>query len=101
MHSATKYPPNQIFYSEDEKLFEKVLENIKESFKSRGAIEPNFKDNEKCLLNKKFKIKKYCNKSRAGILIYDKIKNKKLYGKVNVTFIKKMGLKYKIKIEAD
>ena len=90
MHSATKYPPNQIFYSEDEKLFEKVLENIKDSFKSRGAIEPNFKDNEKCLLNKKFKIKKYCNKSQAGILIYDKIKNKKLYGKVNVSIIKKL-----------
>ena len=55
IHSSTKYSPNQIFYSEDEKLLKEVLENIKKAFKSRGSLEQNFKENEKCLLNRKFK----------------------------------------------
>ena len=67
----------------------KALKNIKNSFKSRGTIEPNYQENDKCLLNKKFKIKKYYKENSAGILIYDKIKNKNLYGKVNVNIIKK------------
>ena len=62
IHSSTKYTPNQIFYSEDEKLLKEVLENIKNSFKSRGSLEQNFKEKEKCLLIKKFKIKKNIKK---------------------------------------
>ena len=67
----------------------KSIKNIKNSFKSRGAIEPIYQENDKCLLNKKFKIKKYYNENSAGFLIYDKIKNKNLYDKVNVNIIKK------------
>ena len=58
IHSTTKYSPNEIFYSKDEDLFRKVLDNIKNSIKIRGNVYKNFEENEKCLLNKKFKIKK-------------------------------------------
>ena len=40
-HSSTKYTPNEIFYSKDEELFKKVLENIKASFKKTFG-EQNF-----------------------------------------------------------
>ena len=100
IHSSTKYTPNEIFYSKDEDLFKKVLGNIKDSFKKKFG-EQNFKDNEKCLLNKKFKIKKYYNNDDPGILIYDKIKKKNIYGKINVSIIHKIGAHYKIKIEKD
>ena len=33
IHSSTKFTPNEVFYSKDEELFKKVLENIKDSFK--------------------------------------------------------------------
>ena len=42
VHSSTKYSPNQIFYSNDENLFNKVLTNIKLTFKSREKLETNF-----------------------------------------------------------
>ena len=74
--------------------------NIKESFKKKFG-EQNFEDNEKCLLNKRFKIKKIYNNDQPGILIYDKIKKKNLYGKINVTVLNKIGTNYKIKIEKD
>lgn len=101
VHSSTKYSPNQIFYSNDENLFNKVLTNIKLTFKSREKLETNFIENEKCLLNKKFKIKKFCKDKLVGILFYDKLKKKSLYGKINVTIINKVGTNYKIKIEKD
>ena len=99
IHSSTRYTPNEIFYSKDEELFKKVLGNIKESFKNKFG-EQNFEDNEKCLLNKKFKIKKFY-KNEPGILIYDKIKKKNIYGKINVTILNKIVTDYKIKIEKD
>ena len=74
--------------------------NIKDSFKKKFG-EQNFKDNEKCLLNKKFKIKKYYNNEHPGILINDKIKKKNIYGKINVSIMNKIGTHYKIKIEED
>ena len=58
IHSTTKFTPNHIFYSKNEELFHEVLANIKKSFKYIGKEFSNFKKNEKCLLNKKFKIKK-------------------------------------------
>ena len=58
IHSTTKYTPNHIFYSNNEELFKEVLKNIKKSFKYIGKEFSNFKINEKCLLNKEFKIKK-------------------------------------------
>ena len=51
-----------------------ILNNIKSSFKDRETIEANFKVNEKCQLNKKFKIKKLSDKKKLGILISEKIK---------------------------
>ena len=78
IHSSTRYTPNEIFYSKDEELFKKVLGNIKESFKNKFG-EQNFEDNEKCLLNKKFKIKKFYKNEHPGILIYDKIKKKNIF----------------------
>ena len=49
IHSTTKYTPNQIFYSDNEYLFKKVISNIKMSFKNIGKESIYFKDNEKCL----------------------------------------------------
>ena len=101
IHSTTKYTPNQIFYSDNEDLFKKVISNIKMSFKNIGKEPINFKDNKKCLMNKKFKIKKVGNKNKVGILIYDKFKNKSLYGKINVIIIWKKCSNYQIKIGKD
>ena len=55
VHSTTKFPPNQIFFSNDENLFKKVLENMKNSFRSINRDNINFKINEKCLLKTKLK----------------------------------------------
>ena len=99
IHSTTKYTPNHIFYSNNEELFKEVLANIKKSFKYIGKEFSNFKINEKCLLNKKFKIKKKGNSENPGVLLYDKIKNKKYYGKINVSVLEKIGENYKIKVE--
>ena len=68
IHSTTKYSPNEIFYSKDEDLFRKVLDNIKNSFKIRVNVYKNFEENEKFLLNKKFKIKKKFKNNKEGIL---------------------------------
>ena len=65
----------------------------------RGQI--YFGYHEKYLLNKKFKIKQFCKENKAGILIYDELKKKNIYGKVKATIKEKIGLKYKIRIEAD
>ena len=54
-HSATKYKPNEIFFSHPENLFEKVLGNIKSSFTQIGKEFKNFNENDKCLLNANFK----------------------------------------------
>ena len=35
-HSATKYKPNEIFYSNSLELYNEVLDNIKKSFKYIG-----------------------------------------------------------------
>ena len=58
IHSTTKYSPNIRFYSENDKLNEEVLKNIKTSFKILGNTNINFNDNERCLLSTNFKIKK-------------------------------------------
>ena len=71
------------------------------SFKNIGKEPINFKDNEKCLMNKKFKTKNIGNKNKVGILIYDKFKKKSLYGKINVIIICKKGSNYQIKIGKD
>ena len=42
-HSTTKFPPNQIFFSNDENLFKKVLENMKNSFKNINSENNNFR----------------------------------------------------------
>ena len=101
IHSSTKFSPNSIFYSTNESLFKQVLANIKKSFRDRGNEVQNFEENEKCLLNKKFKIKKKGNNKKVGVLVFDKIKKKNLYGKINVTIINKSGTNYKIRIAKD
>ena len=101
IHSSTKFTPNEIFYSKNEDLFKTVLSNIKASFNKRENEIIIFKDNEKCLINKKFKIKKKGNNEKFGIIIKDKIKNKNLYGKINITILSKSGNNYKIKIAKD
>ena len=55
--------------------------NIKSSFALIGKEFKNFNQNDKCLLNAKFEIKKKFKKNSYGILIYNKIKYK--------TYIKK------------
>ena len=98
IHYTTKYSPNQIFYSENEEFFAEVLSNIKISFKYIGKEFKNFKKKEKCLLNKKFKIKKKGNNKKAWVLVYDKIKNKQIYGKINVIVNEKKGEIIKLKL---
>ena len=100
-HSTTKYTPNQVFYANNEELFQTVLENIKNYYKNRVKESNNFKVDEKCLLSKKFKIKKKGDDKLVGVLIYDKIKHKNLYGKINVSVMNNYGANYKIKIAKD
>ena len=87
-HRTTKYTPNQIFYSSDEELYSEVLENMKKLFKSIGSENANFKVKEKCLLKCKFIIKKAFKENNDGVLIYDRVKNKINYRKLNVISIK-------------
>ena len=98
IHRTTKYTPNQIFYSNDEELYREVLDNIKSLFKSIGSENANFKKNEKCLLKCKFIIKKAFKENNDGVLIYDKVKNKINYRKLNVIVLSKNGSNYRIKI---
>ena len=43
-HSTAKFPPNQIIFSNDENLFKRVLENMKNSFKNIISEYNNFKN---------------------------------------------------------
>ena len=100
-HTTTKFCPNMIFYSKDEDFLDKVLDNIKNSFKNIGTIERNFIDEEKCLMKKSFKIKKKFKENSIVIIINDNIKKKTSFGKINVTVVSKIGINYKIRIEKD
>ena len=71
LHSSTKYKPNEIFFPNSEELYNNALNNIKNSFKYLGGGFKNFKVNEKCLLNGKFKIKKEYKSKDVGVIIYD------------------------------
>ena len=73
-------------------LYLTVLNNIKKSFKNIGKDFYNFCENEKILLNPKFLIKKKFTKDKPGFLVFNKIKHKKIYKKINATVIKKSGL---------
>ena len=97
IHRSTKYTPNEIFYSKDEELFSKVVKNLKSIFKSIGYENMNFKEKEKCLLKCNFKIKKAFKETKDGILIYDKVKSKIHYSKLNVIVLGKSGSNYRIK----
>ena len=55
IHKATKYKPNEVFFSYSSELFRNVLENIKISFMYVGKELYNFENEEKCLPNTKFK----------------------------------------------
>ena len=55
------------------------MNNIKKSFKYIGKEFKNFKINEKCLLNAKFKIRKQYQNNIARFIDFDKIKYKKIY----------------------
>ena len=50
------------------------------------------------LMKTKFKIKKYFKDPRAGVILYDKIKSKNNYQKLNVIILEKSGTNYKINI---
>ena len=101
IHSATRYKPNEIFYSNSDELFNEVLSNIKNSFKNITGEFKNFEDKEKCLLNGKFKIHKKYNGKEPGILLFDKPKNKKVYTKINVIIQESNITTYKIMIVKD
>jgi len=101
IHRSTKYSPNKIFYSDNQKLFEEVLLNIKNSFKYFSIDNSNFSVDDKCLLKPKFKIQKKFSKNKVGILKFDKMKNKNIFGKINVIVLSKVGANYKIKIARD
>ena len=71
---------------------------MKNSFKNFISDNINFKNNEKCLMKAKFKIKKIFKDSSQRVLEYDKIKRKKYFQKLNVIILEKLGTNYKIKI---
>ena len=71
---------------------------MKNSFKNFISDNINFKNNEKCLMKAKFKIKKIFKDSNPGVVEYDKIKRKNNYQKLNVIILEKSGTNYKIKI---
>ena len=98
LHSATMYKPNEVFYANSEDLFDEVLNNIKKSFKYIGEEFKNFKLNEKCLLNGKFKIQKLFKNKKEGIIIFDRIKYKKIYAKINAIIRELKNNTYKIEI---
>ena len=97
-HSSIKYRPNEIFYSNSEELFKKVLNNIKNSFKYINSDYSNFKLNEKYLLNGKFKIQKTYKGKEEGVIVFDKLKNKKVYTKINVVIKNVKNASYIISI---
>ena len=101
IHSATKYKPNEIFYSNSFELFKDALDNIKKSFKYIRAEHQNFNIKEKCLLNGKFKIQKQFTGKSTGIILYDKIKYKKVYNKINVIIKEIKRPNYRISIAKD
>ena len=80
------------------KLYCDVLVNIKNLFKSIWSENTNLKVKEKCLLKFKFIIKKAFKENNDGVLIYDKVKNKINYRKLNVIVLSKNGSNYRIKI---
>ena len=53
---------------------------------------------EKCILKFKFIIKKAFKENNDGVLIYDKVKNKINYRKLNVIVLSKKDSNYRIKI---
>ena len=57
-------------------IIKKVLANMKNTFKKINIYNANFKENEKCLLNTKFKIKKNLKilKKEYQYMIKSKIK---------------------------
>ena len=79
-HRSTQYTPNKIFYSKDEELYSKVLENLKSIFNSVKYEDANFIENEKCLLKCKFRINKYFKEKKEGVLAIDKVKKKLVIG---------------------
>ena len=71
------------------------------SFKYISTNYKNFRDNEKCLLSKKFKIRKQFTENEIGILSYDRVKKGNMYGKINAIILSISGTSYKIKIVKD
>ena len=53
------------------------------------------------MLNAKFKIKRKFQNNKEGILIYNRIKYKKIYKIINTIIATKNGDNYKIKISKD
>ena len=74
----------KFFFSKDEALFEKVKTNIKNSFKYIGKYFKSFNINELVLLNPKFEIKKKFKDNKPGFLLFNKLKNKKIYNKITI-----------------
>ena len=72
---------------------------MKNYFKYIGKEFSNFKKNEKCLLNKKFKIKKRVIVKDQEYYYMIKLKIKNIMVKYNVKVLEKIGDNYKIKIE--
>ena len=68
------------------KLYCEVLENTKNLFKSIGSENENFKVKGKCLLKYKFSFKTAFKEKNNGVLIYDRVKNKINYRKLNEIF---------------
>jgi hypothetical protein len=98
IHKVTKYSPNEVFYSHDENLFQKVHDNILEFFNKNQKKESIFKSNEKCLLINNFIISK--NKENGHlILLYNKVKKNHSFIKICVEILDYInGGNYLIKI---
>ena len=72
VHNKTKYTPNEIFYSTQDKLYKKVEKNTYDKFNNKRNLDFNFSKHEKCLLYNNFSLVK--QKNKYGFFYLIKIK---------------------------
>ena len=98
VHSVTKYTPNEILYSHDSLLHEKIYNNINDYYNKRQKHTISYDVGEKCLMkNYVLKTKKKINK--IILLEKNKLKKNKSFYKIYVLIEKNLnGGIYLIKI---
>ena len=84
-HNATQYPPIKIFFSDNNDLFNKVIDNLKKY--QEKISDDDFIVNKKVLLEPKFTKTNKNNNNKLCFLKYKKIKNQTIYEKICVIVV--------------